>query len=193
MGNVSSVSQTIKNDVINSFNSNCTNSVNITQTIEGIDFTGDCDNVNIENLASTSAECDMSQCAKTLAEYYNKATTDQKTAMDLFNISEKSENIEGLIKNKLTAKCKSQISAHQTIKDLKLNVDCKNFNIINKTDIQAKCALSLVENSISKLDNNSNDNQGGIINTSEILEGIAILSCILFVIYIIHIIFKRKN
>ena len=93
MGNVSSVSQTIKNDVINSFNSNCTNSVNITQTIEGIDFTGDCDNVNIENLASTSAECDMSQCAKTLAEYYNKATTDQKTAMDLFNISEKSENI----------------------------------------------------------------------------------------------------
>ena len=39
------------------------------------------------------------------------------------------------------------------------------------------------------LDNNSNDNQGGIINTSEILEGIAILSCILFVIYIIHIIF----
>ncbi len=193
MGNVTSTSQKITNELLNTMNANCKNSMNINQEISGLKILAtDCKNVIIQNSSTSSANCDMSQAAELLAEAYNEASSEQKSQLNLINADNKDQDVEAIIKNKLNTDCDSEQSAIQSIKNSTIDVkNCENMNIINDSNVQTQCVLKTFNQSMNKIDNKGKTKQGGDIqdlvkdvkgHKGEIIFGIIVISLIIMII-----------
>jgi hypothetical protein len=193
MGNVSTTTQKLQNEIINTMKSSCKNSHDVNQEISGVNIEASkCKNIDITNTSTTSATCDMAQTSESLAEAYNQASSQQKSQLNLINADNKEQTITNIIKNKLNTECGSTNQIKQRINNNTIKViGCDNLNLANKSNIQTQCVLQTLSQSINKIDNKAETTQGGDIqdivkdlkgNKGAIIGGLVVLGLIVLVI-----------
>ncbi|VVU95155.1 Lipid membrane protein of large eukaryotic DNA viruses [seawater metagenome] len=194
MGNVTSTTQNLTNEILNSMTANCKNSRTIDQEISGLNIEADnCKNVIVSNKTTVTADCNMSQAANLLAEAYNKASTAQKSQLNLVNADNNNQDVKNIISSKLNTNCDSEQNAMQSIKNSTIKVDnCDNLKIVNDSNVQTQCVLKTMNDSLNKLDNKQENKQGGDIqdltkeikgHKGDIIFGAIILALIVAIVF----------
>lgn len=110
-----------------------------------------------QNRCSASANASIDATAKAAAEAFQKTSIEMKTKLlPGININDTRENIETIIKNKITQKCQTDATAALTIATGNITVDdCEDSEVININtgNAASNCGVRAVLDAVNKAGN----------------------------------------
>ena len=114
-------------------------------------------NVRNQNRCSASANASIDATAKAAAEAFQKTSVAMKTKLlPGININDTRENIETVIRNKITQKCQTDATAALTISTGNITIDdCEDSEVININtgNAASNCGVRAVLDAVNKAGN----------------------------------------
>jgi len=114
-------------------------------------------NVRNQNRCGASASASIDATAKAAAEAFQKTSVEMKTKLlPGININDTRENIETIIKNKISQKCQTDAAAALSISSGNIVIDeCEDSEVININtgDATSNCGVRAVLDTVNKAGN----------------------------------------